>query len=44
VARKGAVNTPLIQKLVDGYKSADYRKFVENDPKAKGFSRPEYWR
>lgn len=44
VARKDAVNTPLIQKLVDGYKSADYRKFVENDPKAKGFSRPEYWR
>ena len=34
----------LIKKLVTGYKSNEYRRFVENDPKAKGFSRPEYWR
>lgn len=44
VSRKGAVGSPLIKQLVEGYKSAEYRKFVENDPKAKGFSRPEYWR
>ena len=43
-ARNDVAKSPLIQKLVEGYKSADYRKFVENDPKAKGFSRPEYWR
>lgn len=44
VARKAAAASPLVKQLVDGYKSAEYRKFVENDPKAKGFSRPEYWR
>ena len=43
-ARKEVANGPLIKQLVDGYKSAEYRKFVEADPKAKGFSRPEYWR
>ena len=44
VARKDVAKSPLIQQLVDGYKSAEYRSFVENDPKAKGFSRPAYWR
>lgn len=44
VARKEVAGGALIKQLVEGYKSAEYRKFVENDPKAKGFSRPEYWR
>lgn len=44
VARKDVASSPLIQRLIQGYKSTEYRQFVENDPKAKGFSRPEYWR
>lgn len=43
-ARSDVAKGPLVQKLVTGYKSAEYRKFVETDPKAKGFSRPEYWK
>ena len=44
VARKEVANGAVLKQLADAYKSADYRKFVESDPKAKGFSRPEYWR
>ena len=44
VARKDVANGPVLKQLADAYKSADYRKFIETDPKAKGFSRPEYWR
>lgn len=44
VARKEVTNGPMLKQLADAYKSADYRKFVEGDPKSKGFSRPEYWR
>ena len=44
VARKEVANSPMLKQLVDAYKSADYRRFIESDPKAKGFSRPEYWR
>jgi D-methionine transport system substrate-binding protein len=44
VARDDVARSDLIAKLVTGYKSAEYRRFVETDPKAKGFSRPEYWR
>jgi D-methionine transport system substrate-binding protein len=44
VARKEVANGALLKQLTDAYKSADYRKFIETDPKAKGFSRPEYWR
>lgn len=44
VARSDVAKGALIKQLVDGYKSDTYRKFVETDPKAKGFSRPEYWR
>jgi ABC-type metal ion transport system substrate-binding protein len=44
VARNDVAKGELIKKLVTGYKSNEYRRFVENDPKAKGFSRPEYWR
>lgn len=44
VARRDVAQGPVIQKLVEAYKSDTYRKFIETDPKAKGFSRPEYWR
>ena len=44
VARDDVAKGALVAKLVEGYKSDTYRRFVENDPKAKGFSRPEYWR
>ena len=44
VARKEVANGTVLKQLSDAYKSADYRKFIETDPKAKGFSRPEYWR
>ena len=44
VARKDVANGAVLKQLADAYKSADYRKFIESDPKAKGFSRPEYWR
>lgn len=44
VARKEVANGPVLKQLAEAYKSADYRKFIETDPKAKGFSRPEYWR
>lgn len=44
VARDDVAKSDLMAKLVTGYKSAEYRRFVETDPKAKGFSRPEYWR
>ena len=43
-ARDDVAKGPLVARLVEGYKSDAYRRFVENDPKAKGFSRPEYWR
>ncbi len=43
-ARKDVANGAVLKQLADAYKSADYRKFIESDPKAKGFSRPEYWR
>jgi D-methionine transport system substrate-binding protein len=43
-ARQDVAKGDLVAKLVNGYKSAEYRRFVETDPKAKGFSRPEYWR
>ena len=43
-ARQDVAKGELMAKLVNGYKSAEYRRFVETDPKAKGFSRPEYWR
>ena len=44
VARKDVANNAVLKQLSEAYKSADYRKFIETDPKAKGFSRPEYWR
>jgi len=44
VARKEVANGAVLKQLADAYKSADYRRFIETDPKAKGFSRPEYWR
>ncbi len=44
VARKEVANGAVLKQLAEAYKSADYRKFIETDPKAKGFSRPEYWR
>jgi D-methionine transport system substrate-binding protein len=44
VARQDVAKSDLVNKLVTGYKSQEYRRFVETDPKAKGFSRPEYWR
>lgn len=43
-ARDDVAKGALVARLVEGYKSDTYRRFVENDPKAKGFSRPEYWR
>ena len=43
-ARDDVAKSDLVAKLVTGYKSNEYRRFVETDPKAKGFSRPEYWR
>lgn len=43
-ARQGAVSSPAIQALAAAYRSADFRRFVETDPKAKGFSKPDYWR
>jgi len=44
VARQDVAKGDLIAKLITGYKSQEYRRFVETDPKAMGFSRPEYWR
>ena len=35
-----AIKSPLQCSITE----RDYRKFIETDPKAKGFSRPEYWR
>lgn len=43
-ARADAVNTAPLQQLSAAYRSAEYRRFMESDPKAKGFSRPDYWR
>jgi D-methionine transport system substrate-binding protein len=44
VARKTAVDSAPVKQLAAAYKSAEYRRFVESDPKAKGFSRPDHWR
>lgn len=44
VARQGAVASPALQQLANAYKSADYRRFIESDPKSKGFSKPDHWR
>lgn len=44
VARKEVANGAVLKQLADAYRSAEYRRFIETDPKAKGFSRPEYWR
>jgi D-methionine transport system substrate-binding protein len=44
VARKGSLERPWLKDLIAAYQSPEYRKFVETDPKAKGFSKPDYWR
>ena len=44
VARKDAVSGPRVKPLAAAYRSADFRKFIESDPKARGFSRPDSWR
>lgn len=44
VAKKTSEGKAWLNDLVAAYKSAEYKKFVETDPKAKGFSKPEYWK
>lgn len=43
-SRADMAASPAIQQLAAAYKSPEYRRFMESDPKAKGFSKPEYWR
>ncbi|WNR46801.1 MetQ/NlpA family ABC transporter substrate-binding protein [Paenibacillus roseipurpureus] len=35
---------PFAKDLAEAYKSKEFRTFVENDEKAKGFSKPDYWK
>ncbi len=42
--RASSVDKPRLKDLVAAYKSPEFRAFVENDPKTKGFSKPEHWR
>lgn len=44
VARREAANGVRVRRLAEAYRSADFRRFIETDSKAQGFSRPEYWR
>jgi D-methionine transport system substrate-binding protein len=44
VAKKSSEGKPWLNDLIAAYKSAEYKRFVETDPKAKGFSKPDYWR
>ena len=44
VARAGSTDKPWLKDLVAAYRSPEFRSFVENDPKTKGFSKPDHWR
>jgi len=44
VTREGMKDAPFARDLVEAYKSDGFRQFVQNDPKTKGFSTPDYWR
>lgn len=43
-ARSGIAQGPQVRQLAEAYKSAEFRRFVEGDAKAKGFALPDYWR
>lgn len=42
--RAGNLQSAWAKDLLDAYKSQAFKTFIENDPKTKGFSKPEYWR
>jgi D-methionine transport system substrate-binding protein len=44
VTRKGKAQDPAIRDLVAAYTSPDFKQFVQNDPKAKGFAIPPDWK
>ena len=44
VTRAGNAESACAKDIVDTYKSPAFKQFVQNDPKAKGFSIPDYWR
>ena len=43
-ARAANAQAPWMRDLVAAYRSPEFRQFVENDPRTKGFSKPDYWR
>jgi D-methionine transport system substrate-binding protein len=42
--RAGNAEAPWMRALLDAYRSAEFRAFIQNDPRSRGFSTPDYWR
>ena len=42
--RAGNADKEYTKDIVAAYKSDEFKTFIKNDPKAKGFSIPDYWR
>ena len=43
-ARAGNAETPWMRDLLAAYRSPEFREFIANDPRSRGFSTPDYWR
>ncbi len=43
-ARAGSAEAPWMRDLLGAYRSPEFRRFIEQDPRSRGFSTPDYWR
>jgi D-methionine transport system substrate-binding protein len=43
-ARAGNAEAPWMRDLIAAYRSPEYRAFIQNDARSRGFSTPDYWR
>jgi D-methionine transport system substrate-binding protein len=43
-AREGSANAPWLRDLLAAYRSPEFRAFIRDDPRSRGFSTPDYWR
>ena len=43
-ARAGSAEAPWLRDLIAAYRSPEFREFIANDPRSRGFSTPDYWR
>jgi len=43
-ARAGSAEAPWLRDLVAAYRSPAFKAFIQDDPRSRGFSTPDYWR